>query len=37
MPGIGSIFFKPEHPGPMREYFAKNLGLSDEGEEVVLR
>jgi catechol 2,3-dioxygenase-like lactoylglutathione lyase family enzyme len=29
--GIGGIFFKSEHPGPMREWYAKNLGLSGQG------
>jgi catechol 2,3-dioxygenase-like lactoylglutathione lyase family enzyme len=35
--GIGGIFFKSEHPGPMRQWYAKNLGLSDQGGEVTLR
>jgi catechol 2,3-dioxygenase-like lactoylglutathione lyase family enzyme len=36
--GIGGIFFKSEHPGPMRQWYAKNLGLSDKGDgEVMLR
>lgn len=34
--GIGGIFFKSEHPGPMREWYAKNLGLSDQGQGVTL-
>jgi catechol 2,3-dioxygenase-like lactoylglutathione lyase family enzyme len=29
--GIGGIFFKSQNPGPMREWYAKNLGLSDQG------
>ena len=35
--GIGGIFFKSEHPGPMREWYATYLGLSDHGEGVMLR
>jgi len=35
--GIGGIFFKSEHPGPMREWYAKNLGLSDRGQGTMLR
>ena len=35
--GIGGIFFKSEHAGPMREWYAKNLGLSDKGGGVMLR
>lgn len=34
--GIGGIFFKSEHPGPMREWYAKNLGLVDQGQGVTL-
>ena len=34
--GIGGIFFKSEHPGPMREWYAKNLGLADRGQGVML-
>ena len=34
--GIGGIFFKSEHPGPMREWYAKNLGLSDQGQGMML-
>jgi len=34
--GIGGIFFKSEHPAPMREWYAKNLGLSGQGGEVML-
>src|SRR5262249_46273776 len=34
--GIGGIFFKSEHPGQMREWYAKNLGLSGQGGEVML-
>jgi len=34
--GIGGIFFKSEHPGPMRQWYAKNLGLSDEGHGAML-
>jgi catechol 2,3-dioxygenase-like lactoylglutathione lyase family enzyme len=34
--GIGGIFFKSEHPGPMREWYAKNLGLSDRGQGATL-
>jgi len=34
--GIGGIFFKSEHPGPMREWYAKNLGLSDKGQGAML-
>ena len=34
--GIGGIFFKSEHPGPMRQWYARNLGLSDQGGEVML-
>jgi len=34
--GIGGIFFKSEHAGPMREWYAKNLGLSDQGQGVML-
>jgi len=35
--GIGGIFFKSEHPGPMRQWYAKNLGLSDsQGQGVTL-
>ena len=29
--GIGGIFFKSEHPAPMRQWYAKNLGLSGQG------
>jgi catechol 2,3-dioxygenase-like lactoylglutathione lyase family enzyme len=35
--GIGGIFFKSEHPGPMREWYAKNLGLSDQGGGATLQ
>jgi len=35
--GIGGIFFKSEHPGPMRQWYAKNLGLSDLGQGALLR
>ena len=35
--GIGGIFFKSEHPGPMRQWYAKNLGLTDQGGMVMLR
>ena len=34
--GIGGIFFKSENPGPMRQWYAKNLGLADQGQGVVL-
>ena len=34
--GIGGIFFKSEHPGPLREWYAKNLGLSDQGQGMML-
>jgi catechol 2,3-dioxygenase-like lactoylglutathione lyase family enzyme len=34
--GIGGIFFKSEHPGPMREWYSKNLGLSDQGQGAIL-
>ena len=34
--GIGGIFFKSEHPGPMRQWYAKNLGLSDQGQGAML-
>jgi catechol 2,3-dioxygenase-like lactoylglutathione lyase family enzyme len=34
--GIGGIFFKSEHPGPMRQWYAKNLGLSDQGQGATL-
>ena len=34
--GIGGIFFKSEHPGPMRDWYAKNLGLSDKGQGAML-
>jgi catechol 2,3-dioxygenase-like lactoylglutathione lyase family enzyme len=34
--GIGGIFFKSEQPGPMREWYAKNLGLGGKGGEVTL-
>jgi len=34
--GIGGIFFKSEQPGPMREWYAKNLGLSDQGQGAML-
>ena len=34
--GIGGIFFKSEHAGPMREWYAKNLGLSDKGSGAML-
>jgi catechol 2,3-dioxygenase-like lactoylglutathione lyase family enzyme len=34
--GIGGIFFKSENPGPMREWYAKNLGLSDKGHGAML-
>jgi len=34
--GIGGIFFKSEHPGPMREWYSKNLGLSDKGQGAML-
>jgi len=34
--GIGGVFFKSEDPGPMREWYAKNLGLSDQGHGVIL-
>jgi catechol 2,3-dioxygenase-like lactoylglutathione lyase family enzyme len=34
--GIGGIFFKSEHPVPMREWYAKNLGLSDKGQGAML-
>jgi catechol 2,3-dioxygenase-like lactoylglutathione lyase family enzyme len=34
--GIGGIFFKSEHPGPMREWYAKNLGLADHGQGAML-
>ncbi len=34
--GIGGIFFKSEHPGPMRQWYSKNLGLSDQGQGVML-
>jgi catechol 2,3-dioxygenase-like lactoylglutathione lyase family enzyme len=34
--GIGGIFFKSDHPGPMREWYAKNLGLSGQGGEAIL-
>jgi catechol 2,3-dioxygenase-like lactoylglutathione lyase family enzyme len=34
--GIGGIFFKSEHPDPMRQWYAKNLGLSDQGQGVML-
>ena len=34
--GIGGIFFKSENPGPMREWYAKNLGLSDQGQGAML-
>ncbi len=35
--GIGGIFFKSENPGPMQQWYAKNLGLSDQGQGAVLR
>src|SRR6516165_2541958 len=35
--GIGGIFFKSANPGPMRQWYAKNLGLSDQGEGAMLR
>src|SRR5262249_52961892 len=35
--GIGGIFFKSEQPGPMRQWYAKNLGLSDQGGGAMLR
>jgi predicted enzyme related to lactoylglutathione lyase len=35
--GIGGIFFKSENPGPMRQWYAKNLGLSDQGQGAMLR
>ena len=35
--GIGGIFFKSENPGPMQQWYAKNLGLSDQGQGVMLR
>lgn len=34
--GIGGIFFKSENPGPMRQWYAKNLGLSDQGQGAML-
>ena len=34
--GIGGIFFKSEHPGEMRQWYAQNLGLSDQGQGVML-
>ena len=34
--GIGGIFFKSEHPGPMRDWYARNLGLVDRGQGVML-
>jgi catechol 2,3-dioxygenase-like lactoylglutathione lyase family enzyme len=34
--GIGGIFFKSEHPDPMRAWYAKNLGLSDHGQGAML-
>src|SRR5215469_6039924 len=34
--GIGGIFFKSEHAGPMREWYAKNLGLADQGQGAML-
>jgi catechol 2,3-dioxygenase-like lactoylglutathione lyase family enzyme len=34
--GIGGIFFKSEHPGPLRQWYAKNLGLADQGQGVTL-
>src|SRR5215472_9535885 len=34
--GIGGIFFKSEHPGPMRQWYAKNLGLADQGQGATL-
>ncbi len=34
--GIGGVFFKSEHPGPMRQWYAKNLGLADQGQGVKL-
>src|SRR5262252_8572601 len=35
--GIGGIFFKSENPAPMRQWYAKNLGLSDQGGGAMLR
>src|SRR5215813_5970855 len=35
--GIGGIFFKSENPGPMRQWYAKNLGLADQGGGAMLR
>jgi len=34
--GIGGIFFKSENPGPMRQWYAKNLGLTDQGQGAML-
>src|SRR5262249_49157947 len=33
---IGGIFFKSEHLGPRREWYAKTLGLSDQGGGAML-
>jgi catechol 2,3-dioxygenase-like lactoylglutathione lyase family enzyme len=34
--GIGGLFFKSENPGPLRQWYAKNLGLTDQGQGVTL-
>lgn len=35
--GIGGIFFKSEKPGPLRQWYAQNLGLADKGQGAMLR
>jgi lactoylglutathione lyase len=34
--GIGGVFFKSANRDPMREWYAKHLGLADKGEGVML-
>jgi catechol 2,3-dioxygenase-like lactoylglutathione lyase family enzyme len=34
--GIGGVFFKSANRDPMREWYAKHLGLADKGQGVML-